>query len=162
MEVFARVNSFAQRPGVEVELLHVVDLNLAAPDRRVDEELCREAQWHLEQLRAEYVNAGANVVARVRMGKPGDEILAEAKEQGADLIIVPTGGNSWRMRRSLWSCLWAAVCPWVLGQLVRYGWFPLLIVRGETYINCHQRWGRRREEVESEGLQFARVVPTLR
>jgi nucleotide-binding universal stress UspA family protein len=148
VEVFARINALAQRGGVEVELLHVVNLNLAAPDRRVDDEVCAEAQWHLERLREEYVDAGAKVVTRVRMGRPGDEILAEAKEQEADLIVVPTGGSAGGARRTWWSCLWAAVCPGVVGRLLRYGWFPLLIVHGETWLNCHRRWGRRHETIE--------------
>jgi nucleotide-binding universal stress UspA family protein len=158
VEVFARVNAFAQRPGVTVVLLHVVNLNLAAPDRRVDQELCREAQWHLGRLAATYVQPGPAIVTRVRMGKPAEEILAEAREQDASLIIVPAFASSWRRRRGLWGWLWAALCPGVVGKLIRFAQCPVLVVHAETVLDCRRQWWRGEEEIKA-ALEYLHANP---
>ena len=50
LEIFSVVEGFSKRPGVTLILLHVVHLNIVAPDNRVYEELALEAQGYLERL----------------------------------------------------------------------------------------------------------------
>ena len=90
LEGFAVVNGFARRPGVTVILLQVLNLNIAAPENRVYEELGREVYSHLCRLAHEYVPPFASTAVRVRAGRPEEEILAEAAEQKVDLIILPS------------------------------------------------------------------------
>src|ERR1035441_624672 len=79
LEVFELVNGLAKRPEVTVILLHVVNLNILAPENRVYEELGQEAQWYLERLANKHVHPLASTITRVRIGNPAEEILAEAK-----------------------------------------------------------------------------------
>jgi nucleotide-binding universal stress UspA family protein len=103
MEVFAAVNGFACRPEVTVILLHVVNLNIVAPENRVYEELGREVYSHLCRLADKYIHPFASTAVRVRAGHPEEEILAEAAEQKADLIILPNWGPSlWARLTSSW------------------------------------------------------------
>src|ERR1017187_10475802 len=95
LEVFAVVNGFAWRPEVAVILLHVLNLNIVAPENRVYEELGREVYSHLDRLAHEYIHPFASTAVRVRAGQPEEEILAEAAEQKVDLIILPSWGPSW-------------------------------------------------------------------
>src|ERR1035437_10676637 len=98
LEVFTRVNAFAGQPCVTISLLHVVTVKIAAADNRVFEELGREAGWYLERLARRHVHADASILIHVRIGKAADEILAEAKAENVDLIILPIFGGS------LWKC----------------------------------------------------------
>ena len=61
-EVFGRVNAFADRPDVTVILLHVLNLNIVAPENRIYEELAQIARWHLERLAREYPQPGVSVI----------------------------------------------------------------------------------------------------
>ena len=78
LEVFSVANGFARHPGATVILLHVVTLNIAAPEKRVYEELGRDAHWYLERLARGCLHPGVATTIRVRVGKPAEEILAEA------------------------------------------------------------------------------------
>jgi len=140
LEVFARVNAFAARPGVTVILLHVVTLNIAAPDNRVFEELAREAGGCLEQLARKHVHPDASTRIHVRTGKPAEEILAEAKAENVDLIILPTfGGSLWKRGASFWQRLVAPIFPGtIVARLARRTRCPLLVMHAETRFNCNE------------------------
>ena len=56
LEIFAVANGFACRPEVRVILLHVVNLNIVAPENRVYEELGREVYSHLDRLAQRYIH----------------------------------------------------------------------------------------------------------
>ena len=158
IEVFARINAFAARPGVTIILLHVVNLNLAAMDRRIEEELCKDAQRHLERLAAKYVHSEASIVVRVRTGRPVAEILAEAEAQNADLMILGTS-ESWQQKaRPPLRWLTAAVFPGVVGKLVRLALCPLLIVHAQTFFDCEKQWGRTTRESQTEGSLHSATV----
>ena len=88
VEVFSVANTFAKHPSATVTLLHVVTLNIAAPEKGVYEQLGRDAQWHLERLARGCLRPGITTVSRVRFGKPAEEILAEAADGNVDLIVL--------------------------------------------------------------------------
>jgi nucleotide-binding universal stress UspA family protein len=157
-EVFSRVNVLGSRPGVTVILLHVLNLNIAAPESRVYEELAQEAHWHLEHLARQFLHPGISTFLRVRVGKPVEEILAEAEAKAVDLIVLPVSCRSNRKGPpALASRLpWA----WATGtsqRLVRLASCPLLVVPAETCINCREHWTTQARDVRS-ALQYLEVI----
>lgn len=148
LEVFARVNAYAQGTGATVILLHVVNLNLAAPDRRIDADVCADARWNLERLVENYVVPDATILIHVRMGKPGEEILAEAEAENVDLIILPVFATSGRRRGHIRNWFTAAIWPHTAKKLLRSAQCPVLIVHEDISLNCQQNWGRSTEQLE--------------
>ena len=151
LEVFDRVNAFAAQPGVTVILLHVVTLSIAAPDNRVFEELGREAGWYLERLARKHVHPNASTLIHVRTGKAADEILAEAKAEDVDLIILPTfGGSLWKRGASFWKRLVAPIFPGlIVEKLARNAPCALLIMHADCRFNCEEKWGRPGNETDA-------------
>ena len=114
LEVFSAVNGLAKYPGATVTLLHVVTLNIAAPEKRVYEELARDARWYLERLARGCLRLDlTTTIIRVRVGKPAEEILAEAAAGNADLIILPC------YPPSFWNRLFAPILAGVVEQVSR-------------------------------------------
>jgi len=123
LEVFDLVNGFARRPEATVTLLHVVNLNIVTPHNGIHEELGQEAESHLEQLAGKHLHPLASVLIHVRAGSPVQQILAEARAEKVDLIILPTYGPSfWNRLKALckpaygpplpvWSKSWCAKRP---------------------------------------------------
>jgi nucleotide-binding universal stress UspA family protein len=143
LEAFARVNALANRPGATVILLHVVDLNIAALDNRVYDELGREAGWHLDMLARKYLRPDISTLIRVRFGNPATEIIMEAKARNVDLIILSTSTGSLPSHEaSFKKRLRAALFPGLLRKLLRAAPGALWIVHGETSFNCREHWGR--------------------
>jgi nucleotide-binding universal stress UspA family protein len=157
LEVFDLVNGFAKRPEVAVILLYVVNLNIVSPENRVYEEIGQESQWFLEQLAHKYVHPNDHTVVRVRVGKPDEEILAEATEQKADLIILTTRGHSWRRRLA---SFWKRQPGWAISRLVertiRESTCGVFIANGKTRFNCEKAWGRPVSGIE--GALNARIT----
>jgi nucleotide-binding universal stress UspA family protein len=141
-EVFSRVNAFAGNAGVTVILLHVVNLNVVPMGSGQCEELAAEAHWHLQQMAVRYVDPDITPVVHVRIGKPVEEVLAEAKAENVDLIMVPIPRQAnEKPLVSLWRGLFG------LGErLLRVSPCPVQIVHAETCFNCQERWGRQAEE----------------
>jgi nucleotide-binding universal stress UspA family protein len=169
LEVFDRVNAFAGRPGVTVILLHVVTLNIAAADNRVFEELGREAGWYLERLARKHVHPDASTLIHVRTGKAADEILAEARAEDVDLIILPTfGGSLWKRGVSFWKRLFAPIFPgMIVEKLARNAPCALLFMHAESRFNCEEKWGRPGNETDAasdhlDGALESRTSPVLR
>jgi nucleotide-binding universal stress UspA family protein len=73
---------------VSVTLLHVVDLNIALDPPDVYAQLCAESQAALRKLARLFFGANRETRVVVRVGKPADQIVAEAKEASADLIVL--------------------------------------------------------------------------
>ena len=82
---------------IRTTLLYVVELNIFPFDRRVYDELCREYHERLRVLAECCFKDQPRL--RVRVGKAYQEIIAEAKESDAELIVmeIPQG----RRRRRL-------------------------------------------------------------
>jgi nucleotide-binding universal stress UspA family protein len=139
--VFSVANGFAQHPGATVILLHVVTLNIAAPEKRVYEELGREARWYLERLARGCLRPGVATIIRVRFGKQAEEILAEAAASNADLIILPC------YRPSFWHRLFAPIVPRVVEQVVRETPCRVFLASAQGRFNCEKSWGRPRNEI---------------
>jgi nucleotide-binding universal stress UspA family protein len=94
------VASLAGERSVCATLLHVVNLNITAPDRRVYEDLRREKQQRLQALAKLFFN-GSMPEERVRFGKPHEEILAEAEASQAEMIVMgspKSARKKWRFR----------------------------------------------------------------
>jgi nucleotide-binding universal stress UspA family protein len=167
--VFTRVNAFAGRPGVTVILLHVMTLSIAAPDNRVFEELGREAGCYLERLARKHVHPDASTLIHVRIGKPADEILAEAKAEDVDLIIVPTfGGSLWKRGASFWKRLVASILPgMIVEKLAQNAPCALWIMHADCRFNCEEMWGRPENEIDApldhlDGASESETSPVLR
>jgi nucleotide-binding universal stress UspA family protein len=84
--VYAR-NMAADSP-VCVTLLYVLNLNIVSHGQRIYDELCAESEAALKKLARFFF--GTDLAARVvvRVGAPHEEILAEAKAESSDLIIL--------------------------------------------------------------------------
>ena len=77
--------------SMRATLLHVVELNIFALDRRVYDDVCLEYQRRLENI----AGCSPENFRRlcVRIGKPHEEILAEARDSGAELIVMGSPKN---------------------------------------------------------------------
>lgn len=140
-EAFKVVNGFAERPGVTVILLAVVNLNMLAPENRVYAGLACEAHAHLERLAREYLPRTTATLMRVRLGKPAEEIIAAAKEDDADLIILP-------MRRApVWKRCFAPFFPKNVVKLIRDAPCGVFVTEVRTCVNCERHWGRPVKEI---------------
>jgi nucleotide-binding universal stress UspA family protein len=93
--IFAR-NMAADMP-VCVTLLYVLNLNIAPPGRQIYDELCEESEAALRKLARFFFGADRAPRVVVRVGAPHEEIVAEAKAESADLIILSgPQRRSWR------------------------------------------------------------------
>ena len=105
LEVFEVVNGLARRAETTVVLLHVVTLNILAPENRVYEELHAEALSYLQRLAHLHLAPEATPVFRVRFGSAAEAILAEARAENVDLIILPApAGSVWTRLTAFWKC----------------------------------------------------------
>jgi nucleotide-binding universal stress UspA family protein len=136
LDVFSVVNGLANHPGATVILLHVVTLSIAAPEKGVYEQLGRDAHWYLERLAGQCVRAGVDTSIRVRFGKPADEILAEAEDEGVDLIVLAS------KLPSFWRCLFAPIVPRVIERVVREATCGVFLTAAKRRFNCEDIWGR--------------------
>ena len=88
--------------------------------RSLAAELEKAAQAALDRATAQAKAAGLHASGAVRHGMPADEILAEAKEWGADAIVTSTHGRSGMSRLLLGS---------VSQRIVNHATCPVLLVR---------------------------------
>jgi nucleotide-binding universal stress UspA family protein len=109
----------AAGPAVEVEVLHVNEVEYQTPDPDADsDDFCAQAKVRLDTLVDELQSQGVAAWGRMRSGmydNVADDIVAEAKEFGADIIVV---GSRPRSDLSCWikgsvshAVLRRAVCP---------------------------------------------------
>ena len=105
LEVFEVVKGLARRAETTVVLLHVVTLNILAPENRVYEELHAEALSYLQRLAHLHLAPEATPVFRVRFGSAAEAILEEARAENVDLIILPApAGSVWTRLTAFWKC----------------------------------------------------------
>jgi nucleotide-binding universal stress UspA family protein len=84
--VFAQ-NMAADSP-VCVTLLYVLNLNIVPPTPQIYDELCAESEEALKKLARFFFGSDQAAHVVVRVGAPHEEIVAEAKKESADLIIL--------------------------------------------------------------------------
>jgi hypothetical protein len=82
------VKDLAAKRRVTIVLLHVINLNILAPEGRVYRELEREAFACLQGIADRCLTASCSTIIRIRYGSVPKEILAEANEQGAKWIVL--------------------------------------------------------------------------
>ena len=136
LDVFSVVNGFAKYPGATVTLLHVVTLNIAVPENRVYEELGRDARWYLTRLARGCLRRDVATIILVRVGKPAEEILAEAAARNADLIILPC------YPPSFWNRLFAPILTGVFERVSRKALCRVFRANVQDRFNCEDVWGR--------------------
>ena len=159
LEVFDLVNGFAKRPEVTVILLHVLNLNILAPENRVYEELGQEAQWHLESLANKHLHPMASAITHVRVGKPAEEILAEAKAQSVELIILPTYGPSfWNRLKGLWTNVCIPPVSTLAERVIREAMCGVFVVLAKTRLNCERAWGRPVKNRKAQSMVPSRPI----
>jgi len=147
VEAFELVNGFAKKLEATVILLHVVRLNIVAPGSEVYEELGKEAQYYLGRLAAEHVHSIASTIVHVRKGDSAKQILAEAKAERVDLIILPTFGPSfWRRVTGLWKPASDPVLSTLVQEVVREATCGVFLVQARSRFNCEMAWGRPKNE----------------
>jgi nucleotide-binding universal stress UspA family protein len=130
----------ASPPELDVILLHVNGIippmaiegtrSFAADDFEARRE---EAEMYLGLLGADLRNSGVRVHTRVRRGEPVDEILAAARNEGADLIAMTTHGRTGPAR---------LLCGSVAEGVVRHAPIPVFLVR-----RTEKEVARRRRDV---------------
>ena len=148
VEVFSVVNGLASHPGVTVTLLHVVTLNIAAPEKGVYEALGREAHWHLKRMARGCLSPGVTAITRVRFGKPAEEILTEAVAGHADLIVLAATPPS------VWGRLFAPLMPRVVEQVIREASCGVFLTTAKKCFNCEAIWGRPGDDLEATSDSF--------
>jgi nucleotide-binding universal stress UspA family protein len=111
----AAVQQMAADTPVCITLLNVIDLNIYPPPQKsVIDELCSESQAALRKLAKLFFGAAQAARISVRLGRPADEIIAEAKAHEADLIVMcgPKAGRLRLFRRgTTQQILSSASCP---------------------------------------------------
>jgi nucleotide-binding universal stress UspA family protein len=143
LEVFALVNGFARRPEVTVILLHVINLNIIAPENRVYQELAAEARAYLRRLAEEHLPPLTAAITHVRIGEPAKAILAEARAENPDLIILPTYGPSfWNRLKAVWKPACNPLVSPLAERVIREATCGVFVVAAKTRFDCEKAWGR--------------------
>jgi len=140
-DAFIFLNELASAPDTTITLLNVLNLNIVAPDNRVYDEALAETEARLRLVAREWLPSAGTTHVRVRLGKPTDEILAEAKENRAELLIVPNYGPS------LWSRLKFVCSPSadpmispLAAKLAREARCPILSLPAGHCFNGEREW----------------------
>jgi nucleotide-binding universal stress UspA family protein len=135
LDVLPLVNRLVDHSNeVTVILLHVLNLNILTPETRIYDGLCDNARQRLQRLTREQVHPLVDTCVRVRVGDPFEEIVAEAREQQVQLIILPT------FEHSFWRRLFTPMVPRVAEKLARRAPCPVYAVRVEKAFDCEAHW----------------------
>lgn len=73
---------------IQLTLLNVVNLNVARLESRIYNEVCAESEAALKKLAKLFFGDSPSVRINVRVGRPHEEIVAEADEELSELIIM--------------------------------------------------------------------------
>jgi nucleotide-binding universal stress UspA family protein len=119
--------SLAQKTGSELHVIHVLPLDTHDPssfEPGVREQLEKRTRTRLEELVGTIEAAGGAVEgSHLGAGRPDAEIIAQAEELGAGLIVVGSRGLG-AIRRALTGS--------VSDSVVRHAHCPVMVVRGEA------------------------------
>jgi nucleotide-binding universal stress UspA family protein len=108
------VQEMVEEAPVQVTLLHVIDLNIFPVQKEVSDQLRAESEAGLRKLCRLFFGAEQAARTVVRFGNPAKEIIAEAKDTEADLIVMcgPKSRRSRLFRRgTAQSVVRTACCP---------------------------------------------------
>jgi len=116
--------------GARVDLLYVIDLLLCEELRRFDQrelddiraELLEQGERILNVLREEGQRMGLDVESKVERGDPFEEIVDQARERGADLIVMGHVGRRPRKKVMLGS---------VAERVLEFAPCPVMVVKGD-------------------------------
>ncbi len=78
----------ADEVPVHVTLLNVVNLNVVRVEGRIYNEVCAESEATLKKLAKHFFSDSPSVRINVRVGRPHEEIVAEASAELSELIIL--------------------------------------------------------------------------
>jgi nucleotide-binding universal stress UspA family protein len=124
--------------------MHVIQLNIVTYGSRVYEELHAEAKSYLERLADRYIHPMISAIAHVRMGRPVEEILAEAKAERVDSIILPTFGPSfWRRVTAICKPVCNPVLSTLAQKLVSKANCGVILIQAKAPFDCPMASGRR-------------------
>jgi nucleotide-binding universal stress UspA family protein len=90
----------ANEVPIQVTLLNVVNLNVVRLERRIYNEACAESEAALKKLAKHFFGDSPSVRVNVRVGRPHEEIIAEAGAELSELIIM-AGPKPSRWKRFL-------------------------------------------------------------
>jgi nucleotide-binding universal stress UspA family protein len=121
----------AEKFDAKLRLVYVVEPTIYPADLGfgqvvlpgVEEELREKGEGELEALIGKEIGKRVSASASVRSGNPHQEILREAAETGADLIVVATHGHS-----GVEHMLFGSTAE----RVVRRSPVPVLIIRPQT------------------------------
>jgi|HubBroStandDraft_1064217.scaffolds.fasta_scaffold20785_2 nucleotide-binding universal stress UspA family protein len=108
---FAR--KMSQERPIIVTLLNIIGLNIAC-DSRLYNDLSLENENVLREIGRRFFGRELDVKARVRIGKPSEQIAAEAKSDQTDLIVMPSPGHArqrWFHEGTVKGVVRLAPCP---------------------------------------------------
>ncbi len=94
------IENLSRDVPVHATLLHVVNLNVFGLERRVLDELRRESEQRLRALARLFFEDRPLPQLHVRIGRPHEEILAEAETELAELVVMASPRPSrfkWRL-----------------------------------------------------------------
>ena len=130
LEVFAYVNKFADDSLTTITLLHVV--RAMAPGTKGLEGNAPAVEKHLERLARKFIRSRAAPRLCVRVGEPAEEILAEARQSQADLIVLTSYKDL-----SVWN---RPFQPGIIGKVLSAEPCAISVLRVRTYFNCQEQW----------------------
>ena len=133
-EAFALAADIVPAFKGEVVLLHVLDRRANAVPFRGSGTNFRRAELLLERIASEFMPHSVAASARVRIGTPHEEILAEATANDVDLILLPT------FTPTIWRRLLGPRCAQTARSLVAEASCRVLVVDVRTHFNCFRRW----------------------
>ncbi len=90
----------ADEVPIHVSLLNVVNLNVTRVESRIYNEACAESEAALKKLAKHFFGDSPSVRINVRVGRPHEEIIAEAGAELSELIIM-AGPKPSRWKRLL-------------------------------------------------------------
>jgi len=153
VDAFPLVNRIANGSGANVTLLHVITLNILAPERRIYDELASEAHSALARLAQQYLPSAGSLETRVRFGNVVDEILTEAETDQSDLIIIPIH------RKQELTALRAGVPLKSRGleRILREAGCGVCVAGSAIWFNCERAW--RRPDAKAPARNEANAEP---
>lgn len=141
--VFDLVNRIGRSSQMTVILLHVVTLDIIAAENRIYEELVWDAQSYLEKLASSYLRPNISTLLRVRRGKAAEQILAQARADHPDLIVLPTHYRFIGKGSALPSCdRPSATVSALARKVIRGADCDVLVIPFNTRFDCEKAWGR--------------------
>ena len=131
--VVSTAAELAEKTGSELHMVHVLALRLGplhdypySPDTELQEEIEQRARTEFEGLVESFRSSGRTVdAAHFRVGRPDAQIVEQAEEIRAGLIVVGSRGFG-AIRRALIGD--------VSHSVVRHAHCPVMVVRGEPVV----------------------------